>query len=151
MTDEKIKPESIPTHHSMVNHLMNEVHGRKYQPLKSLEEAKTFEDGTVILEGDWGGMIFLTCPVKYLSATQQEIEILCLNLEKHFWACNFKRTDGGWGVYYEQKTPNSGVWGGMGGGLVIDGLWTHKRFDSELISKVKEQLKYKGPCEDSHR
>ena len=131
----------IPEHHSPVNHIMSKVHGEKYQPLRTLEEAKAVPDGVVILEGDWGGSIFATCPVKYLGASHQEIETLCKALETSFWPTNMHH-GGGWGVYYARKATGSGVWGGMGGGIVLDGLWIHSALD-DLSQEVITGLKYR--------
>ena len=133
----------IPEHHSPVNHIMSEVRGEKYLPLRTLEEAKAVPDGVVILEGDWGGTVYATCPVKYLEANHQEIEALCQSLEKSFWNCNFHDdVGGGAGVYYVRKAIGSGVWGGMGGGIVLDGLWIHSAL-GDLAQEVVKGLKYR--------
>ena len=132
----------IPGHHSPVNHIMAETSGEKYQPLQTLEEARVVSDGVVILEGDWGGSIFATCPVKYIKATHQEIETLCQSLEASFFPTNIKHHGGGWGVFYQRKSPGDGVWGGMGGGLVIDGLWIHAKLGEILSKKIISDLKY---------
>jgi hypothetical protein len=129
--------------------MMNKLHGKGYLPMKTLEEAKKHVDGAVVLEGDWGGTVYATCPVKYINATHDEIVALCQDLEKTFWGCNVTETDqGGWGVYYEVKKPGSGVWGGMGGGCVLDGLWVHDDLDDATKDDIKNRLKLSVPDVD---
>ena len=138
--------EQIPEHHSGVQHIMNKVHGKSYTPLTTLEEAQGHDDAVVILEGDWGGIIYATCPVKHLrdGITHEEIVILCKKLERDFWGYGTDKVpaqvppEGGWGVYYQRLESGRGVWGGMGGGKVIDGLWVHDKL--KLADEVGQQI-----------
>jgi len=135
--------KQIPEHHSAVRHMMSAVRGEEYTPLLSLEEARQYDDSVVILEGDWGGTIFATCPVKYVICDHDTIIVLDKAIELSFWGDNEKHTgikDGGWGVYYERKAPGSGVSGGMGGGRVMDGLWVHDRLSDSDKAQIRAVL-----------
>ena len=56
--------KDIPDHASMVRSFTSEKYGERFEPLKTLEEAKQHADGVVIFEGDYGGAIYLTCPLQ---------------------------------------------------------------------------------------
>ena len=135
----------LPDHHSAVRHILNKRHGRAYEPLKSLKEAKETSNGVVVLEGDYGGIIFASCQAKYVKATQEELESLCIWLEKTYWkelwAKYGNHNKGGWGVYYEVLKPGSGIWGGTKGGAVIDGLWLHPKLKQELVDETVSKLR----------
>jgi len=127
---------------------MNELNKTPYEALIDLNAAKQHPDGTVVLEGDYGGIIYATCPAKYVEADHDEISTLCKWLENRFWKLGevsdeIKKIigEGGWGVYYEVAQTGSNIWGGMKGGKVIDGLWTHPKLDDTLTSQISLQLK----------
>ena len=119
---------------------MSQLEKTPYEPLLDLVAAKQHPDGIVVLEGDYGGVIYATCPVRYLAASHDEISSLCKWLEYEFWGGR-QIGDGGWAVHYEATKEGSGIWGGMGGGKVIDGLWTHHELDDTLSSQIPLKLK----------
>lgn len=127
MTDKKI----LPAHYSATSYLMNKRNGKEYKPIENLEEAKKHPDTAyIVFEGDWGGIIFATLPVRLIPSHVDEEKLFSLGkaLEISYWGDNFHRhgiPDGGYGVYYQQLAAGSGVWGGMGGGRATDGLWMH--------------------------
>jgi hypothetical protein len=53
----------IPEHHSAVRHMVSETNDISYQPLRDFDEAKRTGDAVVVMEGDWGGQIYLVCPI----------------------------------------------------------------------------------------
>jgi hypothetical protein len=145
------EPIEIPAHESLVESVMHKATGSKkpYKPLKTLEEARAAEHGAVVIEGDWGGTVYLSCPVKYVHATQEEIEALAEWLERQFWGCNFLSDgEGGHGVYYKDAPPGTGIWGGMGGGRHLDGLWAHPDIAEVLGAEIITRLKLKKTHED---
>jgi hypothetical protein len=101
---------------------MAEAHGEDFRPLRSLDEAKRCEDGVVILEGDYGGQVYLTCPARLVCCPPETLYQLLLDIDSKCWECN---SGDGAGIYFERKPAGSGVWGGMGGGRVHAGLWLH--------------------------
>lgn len=53
--EEKILPDNV----SGVRYILNEAHDLKNKFLESFVEAISTENAVVILEGDWGGQIYL--------------------------------------------------------------------------------------------
>jgi hypothetical protein len=119
MADE---PEMIPEYERPIGRIMADAHGDAFRPIPSLEEAQRVADGRVILEGDYGGQVYLTCPAALVRCSSEVLQQLLLDIDAWCWPGN----DGhGAGVYFEQKPVGAGVWGGMGGGIIADGLWLH--------------------------
>lgn len=112
----------IPPHHSPLRHMMAETKGQAYEPLRNLQEAQAADDAVVIMEGDWGGQIYLVCPVRLVHCSEEALQKLLAELDKAAWECN----DGeGTGLYYEHRRLGEGIAGGMGGGLATSDLWIH--------------------------
>ena len=107
----------------------------KFKSYSDLETAKSDPNTYVVMEGDWGGQIYLTCPVKYIVCDEVLLKKIFKKLDQICWKCN-----GGDGaeIRYETFNPGETVPGGMGGGLAEDGLWIHP----ELLEKdgLKEEL-----------
>lgn len=104
--------------------LYNKAHGIEYNPIDGYELAKNTEDACVILEGDWGGQIYLVCPMKYVHCSEKTLLNLLKSIDSIEWGCN----DGkGRAICFEVIPIGQGVAGGMGGGIVVDGLWLHER------------------------
>jgi len=111
----------------------------------------------LVLEGDWGGQIYLTVPWSQVGP-KARIEQLLEELDKKAWDCN--RGEGASFRLYSPEAAlaqfvsegneldelteiefRSGVPGGMGGGELHDHLWTHGEFDSPAwIVKIREYL-----------
>ncbi len=108
---------------------MARAHGLPYHAFRSLEEARAADDGVVILEGDWGGQIYATCPAKRVRCSEQQLSQLLTDLNRIAWPGNEKHGDNdGSAIHYEPRPVGSGVSGGMGGGRVVDGVWVHEEF-----------------------
>jgi len=119
------------------------VSGRKRFPFyKTLDEARGDPDGVAILEGDWGGTVYMTVPLRHVpNATEADFNNLAEGLERIFWDCNFdgEGADGGQGVYYKGIPSNTGVTGGMGGGVVLDNVWINDQLGpacDDLVRKI---------------
>jgi hypothetical protein len=91
----------------------------------SYEAAKKAPDGVLVMEGDYGGQIYLSCPMKLVQCGPKEIESVLRDLDTMAWGCN--EGDGA-DTYYLRRQSGQGIWGGMGGGIVLDGLWVHEEF-----------------------
>jgi hypothetical protein len=115
----------IPDNCSPVRYIVSQAHGQTYKPLMSFSDAKQTENSVVIMEGDWGGQIYLTCPLNLVSCDEEVLKKLLDYLDGIVWACNEGE---GKGIYYEVKCPGEGVSGGMGGGVVLPELWVHDEF-----------------------
>ena len=94
---------------------------------KTFEEAKKHPDAVAVLEGDWGGTVYATIPLRLTSLDAEGLRALSIRLEQVFWDCNISADDpeGGSGCYIIVAKPGQGVLGGMGGGRVEDGVWIH--------------------------
>jgi hypothetical protein len=121
----------------------------KYRPLRSLAEAQQAPDGRAILDGDWGGQVYLTCPASIVRCSQDVLHHLLVDIDARCWQCNEGE---GAGVYFERKPAGAGVLGGMGGGIVTDGLWLHKDVEGfgvrtqieEILAGHRERLERSG-------
>ena len=81
-----------------------------------------------VAEGDWGGQIYLTAPVGLVEAVR--LKAITIIVDAIEWACN----DGeGAGLYeWDAELAEEEVSGGMGGGLLTEGLWFHPDLRLEL-------------------
>ena len=110
------EPKWIPPNASPVRFINEEG----YVFFTSLEEARKHRNAVVIFEGDTGGQIYLTAPVKDIHCSVPELESLLKDIDGFGWG------DGE--MYFEIRNTGEGVAGGMGGGIVTDGVWLHPNF-----------------------
>jgi hypothetical protein len=109
---------------SGVRYLVNHAHDTEYKPIRDYAGAKAAEHGYVIMEGDSGGQIYLTCPMHLVQCSHETLLQLAADLDATQWS-----DPSGCRVFYEEYAEPQGVWGGMGGGAVTDGLWLHSEFE----------------------
>lgn len=128
----------IPDHHSPVRHMVSEAHGLKYEPIEDFATARKVEDAVVIFEGDWGGQIYLTCPMRLIKCSEEDLSKLLDELDKIAWECN----DGeGKAIFYERRKVGEGISGGMGGGVILNDLWIHEEFvDTGMVEKIRQTI-----------
>src|SRR5207244_7483536 len=106
------------------------------------EEAKAMEDGYVVLEGDWGGQIYLVAPMRLVRCKEEVLRHLLGDLDEIGWP---GQTDGQ-GLYYERYQPGQTVPGGMGGGTALDNVWMHEEFSQYGIEeKIRKVLSAELP------
>jgi hypothetical protein len=110
----------LPDHESGVRRLMADARSEPYEALRSLAAAQSVEDGVVVMEGDYGGQIYLVCPACLVSCDESVLEQLLADLDAHEW-----NDSEGARVFYERRAVGAGVAGGMGGGTVVEGVWLH--------------------------
>ncbi len=109
--------------------------GSDYQPLRSLRVARKHSDAYLVVEGDYGGQIYLTLPVRLLECSEKTLAELVEELDRIAWAGQ------GADVYYERHKVGDGIVGGMGGGRITDDLWLHEEFvDLGLVDNVRAVL-----------
>jgi hypothetical protein len=138
--DRKIhKPNLLPDHERPLGRFMADVHGTVFRPLTSFAEAKTVQDGVVILQGDDGGQVYVACPVSLVSCSESTLEQLLVDLDELAWPGNdadMRR------IYYERLAIGSGIPGGMGGGRITDEPWVHSNFiDRGLGPAISDVLR----------
>lgn len=100
--------------------MMADADGGEYVAFASLEAARLAGGATVVMEGDYGGQIYLTCPVQSVNCDESRLLVLLAELDGFGW-----QDPEGARLYYERAPMGSGVGGGMGGGKVVDGVWLH--------------------------
>lgn len=115
----------IPEHESALRRMVADGHGMPYQAFRSLGEAQLAADSAVVLEGDWGGTIYATCPARLIRCDEGRLGQLLRDLDAVIWPGQPE----GASVYYERLPAGSHVSGGMGGGTVIDGVCVHDQFE----------------------
>ena len=98
--------------------------GSEYRHYKTLAEARAAEGTAAVMEGDYGGQIYFTCPVRHIHCDADTLERLFTDLDALCW-----NDPEGAGLYFEVASPGDGIAGGMGGGLVCDGVWLHSRLE----------------------
>jgi len=126
----------IPEHESPVRRMIADHHGLPFRPLKTLEEARAFDDGVVILQGDWGSQIYAVIPAARIRCSLESLHRLLRDLDGIAWACN----DGeGAAIYYERCPVGSGVAGGMGGGAVTGDIWIHGDF-GDISEEIRDVI-----------
>jgi hypothetical protein len=104
---------------------MAEASGKAYVAAETLVAARDYPDSVVIFEGDYGGAIYLTIPVREVACDEPALTNLLSDIDKMCWSdCS------GALVVYEIVPVGGGVPGGMGGGRVIDGLWLHPKVEA---------------------
>ncbi|WP_025678832.1 hypothetical protein [Paenibacillus massiliensis] len=145
--DENNKEMNVPEHHSVVRHIFNEANGKPNDMfVESFLQAKNTNGTYVIMEGDWGGQIYLSCPMDIVKCNEDTLKNLLIDLDIIAWECNEGE---GIGLYYEVPQPGEGIGGGMGGGEITEKLWIHEEFSDlnlyeeieKVLSGAKEKLK----------
>ena len=125
----------IPDHESPVRHMVAAARGRRYEALKSLDDAKLTSDAAIVMEGDYGGSIYLTCPARLVRCDESTLRQLLLDLDEYDW-----NDPDGVGLYYEVAPAGSGIVGGTGGGIVTDGVWLHPVLEAEGLRERVEAV-----------
>ncbi len=97
------------------------VSGATFRPLSGYDEAGKTEDAYVIFEGNWGGQIYLVCPMRRVRCSEKALQELLLEIDRRQW----KEAEGA-AIYYERHRPGEGISGGMGGRMALNELWIHR-------------------------
>lgn len=117
--------------------LINESENIPYVAFENLTEAKKIPNSVVILQGDDGGTIYLTCPVNLIKCSEDKLRKLLEYIDKQFW-----NDLSGTGIYYEIFTEGDIVPGGMNGGIVVDGIWIHPEVNNPDIERMANEIIY---------
>jgi hypothetical protein len=122
-------PDELPDHESGVRRMAADAAGRPYQALRSLVEAQAAVDGVVVLEGDYGGQIYVVVPAREVRCSEEALTQLLADIDEGEWA-----DEGGARVYYERHALGASISGGMGGGTVAAPIWVHPKLNVAPIS-----------------
>ena len=93
-----------------------------FQPLGSLAAARDVPDGVVILEGDYGGQIYLVAPASRVACSEGALLHLLRDLDEIAWPGSERDAST---LRYERLPLGSTVPGGMGGARVDGDVWIH--------------------------
>lgn len=85
-----------PEHESQLRRILADAAGEPYSALQSLEEAKRAA-AVVLMEGDYGGSIYLTCPARVVQCDEPTLRQLALDIDERDWS-----DPEGVGSFYEQ-------------------------------------------------
>jgi hypothetical protein len=122
----------IPEHFRPVEFMDDPEH---YVAFQTLDEARQHLHAVVIMTGDYGGQVYLTCPVSKVCCSEGALREL-LN------ALAWLDRRNGEQLTYEVTPVGAGVSGGQGGGEVITGVWLHSWFDGTNLPSylTRDQL-----------
>jgi hypothetical protein len=137
------EPLIIPEDGSALRFMVAKADGEEYVSFKNLDEARAHPDAAMIMEADSGGQILVTCPVSKVQATEDVLHQLLCDLETITWGLGGLSGDNllyDARIYYEPLRPGSGVSGGMGGGLVLDGPWLHDELEERGLRPQIEEI-----------
>lgn len=111
----------IPKSNSPMRQMIAEANSLNYKSYDNLETAKNNIDSFLIMEGDYGGQIYLVCPVNIIACSEITLNKLLFEIDSLNWD-----DEDGAALYYE-KQDISQISGGMGGGIALNDLWVHER------------------------
>ena len=132
----KSNDDIIPGHESPVRRIFADSHGEEYHSIKTFNEAKEIPNAYVIFEGDYGGQIYLTCPVSIIKCNEKKLKQLLVDIDTWCWAYEDST-----GLFYEPHKENEGIAGGMGGGMTLSNIWFHPELiELGLDSQIKQVL-----------
>ncbi len=114
----------LPDHESGVRSMVADAAGQPYRAFRTLVEAQADPEGIVVFEGDDGGQIYLVCTASSVRCSEEDLRALLRDLDSLKWNDVTSAR-----VYFESLPIGSGVWGGMGGGRVVNGLWVHPEIE----------------------
>ncbi|MEK7554836.1 MAG: hypothetical protein AAB518_02540 [Patescibacteria group bacterium] len=111
-------------HESPLRKLFSKAHNQKFEPLEGFDEAKKYDDGYLIMEGDDGGQIYLSIPAKLITIPEVNCQKLLEAIDGAIWGdLEMAR------ICYERIEINQGIVGGMGGGMATSSLWLHNNLE----------------------
>jgi hypothetical protein len=127
------------TRESTARRMFTLANGGTYEAFASLDDARREPDGAVVLEGDYGGQIYVTAPARLVACDEATLERLLRDLDAIAWQHNSPDAAA---VYFERHPVGAGVAGGMGGAAVMEGIWIHEEFvklglDEEIRAVVR--------------
>ena len=108
-----------------------------YLTLPSLDEARSLDHTAVVMQGADRAQVYLTVPVKYVACAEGALRGLLVAIDALEWndAAHASLT-------YQLAPIGSGIFGELGGGSVIDGVWVHPRLEAAGIRPLAAAVVY---------
>lgn len=123
-------------HESFLRKTCNHNNQILYQAIDTFNKAKQIKDSYVIFEGDYGGIIYLTCPMTLINCTENELQELLEYIDQFYW-----NDLDGVNIFYEILHNGQCVTGGLCGGQATDDIWIHPEVKKlGLDSLIKKRL-----------
>lgn len=126
--------DEIPEHVSG-RQMLSEIFGDENNSVATLAEARELDDYALVMEGDFGGQIYLTCPVDLVKCDEDCLRRLLADIDGVQW-----NNPDGCQLFFEHAPVGASIVGGMGGGEVVDGVWCHKDIHALGISASIEAV-----------
>jgi len=123
-----------PSHESL-RRMIADGHGVEYEAVESLIEAQARTDFAVVVQGDNGGSIYLTCPVALIRCDDGAVNVLLDTLDARYWNDRDMAR-----IFYERLPIGSAVPGGTGGRRVTEGVWHHPRLEEQGVRPAIEAV-----------
>jgi FMN phosphatase YigB (HAD superfamily) len=123
--------------HDFARRMFNAAHEKTHTVLQTLQEARAHPEAAVILQGDDGGQIYVTCPVSRVRCAEPELQELLTRIDRAMWDDRAMAS-----LHFEVAPVQSAIAGGMGGGVVTDGVWVHRRIDEIGLADVVRDVVY---------
>ena len=118
---------------SQTRKLILESRGGRYLSVDTLEEARQSDNYYLIMDGDDGGQIYLSCPARLIECDEKTLKEVLTIIDENQWS------DESRGYYFELYKPDEIITGGMDGGLALEkGLWIHDRLKN--AKKLLEEI-----------
>ena len=127
----------LPEHERPLGHFFHESYGTPFEPFRSFEEARNNDSSYVILQGDWGGQVYVVAPMCMVKCSERSLKNLLKVIDDEQWSCN--EGDGA-EIFYERLIPPGPVAGGMGGGVATQDIWVHPKICAETAEYIKHRL-----------
>jgi hypothetical protein len=112
--------DELPEYVSGVRYMTAKAFGRPYRAVQSLAKAQAEENFALILEGDYGGQIYATCPVNKIHCEEKTLRQLLFDIDGLTW-----ENPEGCGLHFEYAPIGTPISGGMGGGQIVMDVWVH--------------------------
>lgn len=116
---------------SGLHELLAQTSERRSVRYASLATARSDPDAVVVLSGDDGGTVLLTVPLRLVQCDPAALHSLGVALDRLLWD-----DAAGVEVSFLRIPVGGSVAGGMGGGVVVDGVWVHPRFDGAVAARA---------------
>ncbi len=91
--------------------------------ITSLDEAKTLDDGVVVLTSDDGGQVLVVARAEAVQCDEVALLALLADLDELAWPSNNMQ---GSALSFREAAVGSHIGGGMGGGWVTADVWIHE-------------------------
>jgi hypothetical protein len=127
--------DELPEHEDGLRRMVADAHGAGYEAVPSLAEAQRSRDFAVVMQGDDGGSIYLTCPANLIRCTEEALNRLLLDLDRQAW-----NDPSSAAVVYELAPVGAGIAGGTGGGVVVAGVWLHPDLEARNLRDAVEAV-----------